>query len=602
MRITQKLEQEKNTFTQKIILPNGTEFDHYDTIKKISLHREGKFHNCDDPKAVFYPLGQEQEPHFSKKLGIAPRSFKIKASGDRSYYEGWVWNMKFRQWADTSGFTMDMDDLSDTTTAYGSTVKKLVPLEAYEDDGDAIEYDFQECDFTKLYFNTEKRPINSDTVIEEHELTEYELRKKTEWIAYLEAHGKTLDDVFEKAEKVGRNNIKDESNNPADSIIEKYKIYERVGEFMIDDGENKGGNDWSQHGVDITNGDPYYLHGFYCGTGDDEIVLWEEELEKDDCPYHDFHLTKYRDRFLGVGIYERLFDLQKLVNELCNYDREAARIASLLLLWSKNKGLQGLSVIRDMQSGRVLPEPLNQIDMRNPATSEFLAKLAVYEAKAQRLCLAPEPNDDTVRGQILSTNEITTAFRPARNRILYKMFDILKNKIMPAQIAKWNDEEILEIAEDDIDIQVYDEMAVRYKLNQYIAKEWKKGKNPSREDKARFLQNTINELEREGRRLTGMKDYFKDKQYTFTIDPFGNFDNNDKKSQVRQWAIGMIMSNPAVANLPYFKQELEDNGIPPHKVSTSQIAQIMQASIKPPQADTTAQKPDRILSQVKENG
>jgi hypothetical protein len=595
MRITERIKQEIQTFKMAYTLPNGLEHDHYDVLKRIEYAREGEFYDCDDDEAVYWPLGKDRAPHYSKKLNVDVKHFRPVALGDKHFYQGWILNMRFQRWAKDTGFSIDLDDLTDACTDYGSAVMKLVPAAEQGEDAEKTKYDLKECNLNKLYFDTSRRPINSGAIIEEHELTEYLLKRKNAWVEYLKGNGKTVKDVLEKAEKVSVGNENNESNNQTQTIVDKFKIYERVGEFELEEYEEKEAN---QHCVKF-NGEPKYLHGFYCGNGADEIVLWEEEIEPEDCLYYDFHTDKYKDRFLGVGVYERLFDLQRQVNELVNYNRDAAAVASLLLFYSNNSKIQGQNIIREAKSGNILGDKLEQMAIDNRFIDDFLNQLQAIEAKADKLCLIPEPGDDTVRGKVLTLNETASAFRSARNRILYRLFTLLEKKILPGLVEDWNEEDVMEIANDEVDIRVYDEVMLKFKMNQYIAREWARGVNPSMQDKQRFAQETIRTWDREGRRLEEMKGFFNFK-YGFKIDPFNELENQEMKNQTMQWIITTIMANPAAANLPYMRQFAEENGIHPHKMSTEEMQAIMQASVKQP--EPVGAKPDGILSQVKDNG
>jgi hypothetical protein len=114
-----------------------------------------------------------------------------------------------------------------------------------------------------------------------------------------------------------------------------------------------------------------------------------------------------------------------------------------------------------------------------------------------------------------------------------------------------------------------------------------------------FIENLIAKFDREGRIIEDMKGFFNF-DYGFTIDHFNEMENREEKNQVRQFLIGTMLANPAAANMPLFRQHAEENGITPHKMTVSDINQMMQASLKAPApADS---KPDAMLSQVKENG
>ena len=81
-----------------------------------------------------------------------------------------------------------------------------------------------------------------------------------------------------------------------------------------------------------------YYHYIGTGTGDQsvEIVMDEIKIDKktsrpEGFPYYDFHGERIKGRWLGLGVAERLFDIQEQVNTLINQNNEVNNIASLLL-------------------------------------------------------------------------------------------------------------------------------------------------------------------------------------------------------------------------------------------------------------------------------
>jgi hypothetical protein len=230
--------------------------------------------------------------------------------------------------------------------------------------------------------------------------------------------------------------------------------------------------------------------------------------------------------------------------------------------------------------------------------------MAMFENQADRLCMTPEvitgdklPGNATVRGQVMSLNMANSSFKSARDRLGFRLFVILTKKILPAEMKKWNDEDILEITENDTDVQMFDQIFINFKLNQFIAKNFRMGKNPSRQDKARYMEGLIKDLELKGRRLPGMKDFFKDLEINFKMNPTGENVNKEQRNEAMTVALGMFQANPAIINIPLFRQYLVENEISPFKLTTGQMQEYM-AMQSGKQEQSNQLKQDAILSQV----
>src|SRR3990167_7752740 len=411
MRLSEQIDLEVKTFDDVVTLSSGVSFDYRDMLKKINKHKRGKFHNCKDTDAVFWPLGMQRAPHFAKKLDIDTRHFQVEGYGDFNIYQAWVCNVRFRKWARDTGFANDLDDFGDALADFGSTALKFVDK---KDGG----YDLQECDLMKLWFDPTIKYFKGQTKVELHELEEHIVKNKEGW--------EDVNKAWDKAQIVDY--IETEKSDVVNNqIAQKRKFWERVGYFNVSyyENENLITGKYLENANKVANDDGSFIekskwkfmHTIHCGTGADEIVVFAEEIKEDEDVYVDLHISKYEDRWLRIGVYERLFDLQKVTGELVNYDRESQRIASLILFRSRNKKLVGSSVLNEAVSGLITDAELEQIGITNNALDDFVSKLGAYEQKADQLCMTPdiltgEGSDvKTFRGQAALTNMANSAFK-----------------------------------------------------------------------------------------------------------------------------------------------------------------------------------------------
>ena len=158
-------------------------------------------------------------------------------------------------------------------------------------------------------------------------------------------------------------------------------------------------------------------------------------------------------------------------------------------------------LLQQAKSGQIIAtRDLEQIGVDNRYFQYFTSEMMMIERQADLLCMTPEvstgnlPADATVRGQILSANEVTTAFEPIIDRIGFKMGKLLIDKIMPAITAEWNKEDIVEISENEYDIKVYDFYAMKYLLNEWLKQQFILGKNPTEEEQQLYIQKEVDVL------------------------------------------------------------------------------------------------------------
>lgn len=574
--LTDTIEKEIQSFKGTIFISKNNSFDHYDTIEKINNYRNDKFHKNTEIDTIFWNFAKARQPFFTKKLRLKQKNFKMYARGENNFYQGWIANMRWQKWARDSGFTLDLEDLKENVSIYGSVVMKLVSKESAKtiDDEEIDKYNIEPCYFTNLFYDTSVENIIDSVIIERHEMTEMQLRSKSKvWTA----DGKdTIDKAIKNADEV--------QGTTSDDVITKYIIFERTGEYIKKEGAK-----------------PKYMQFYVCGSGDKEVILFERELKKKDCPYIDFHLSAYQGRHLRVGLYERLFNIIKRGNRLVNENAEASKIASLLLLKSSEEDLIGVNLLQKAQSGQILDtRDLEQIGIDNRYFQYFINEMMMLERQADLLCMTPEvstgnlPSDATVRGQILSANEITTAFDSIVDRIGFRMVRVLMDKIMPAITAEWSKEDVIEISDSEYDVRVYDYYVIKFLQNKWLGTQVK---NPSPEEQKLFIQSETAKLNIEGRKLNKMKGFFNFK-YGFYMNPSGAIENKERKNEAYQVALGMKQNNPAIVNDPLFRQFLEDNNITPFRITQQEIDEFSQTQQRT--AQPQVKKEDKLLGAVKE--
>ena len=291
-------------------------YNQKETLDKIECYINNRYYNREDNDALFWNISNHRITHFAKLLSPDTKDFMPYGLGSLNHFQAWALRKNVIKWFDEERFYQILNDVSEGLATYGSQVWKK-----YKEKG---KEKIEEVKLQNLYFNQSVKYIkDADGIVEIHRLNKKELWDRADiW--------KNIGDVIKKCNK--------------ENEIEVWEFYGYYGE---------------------ENEKPEYKHVIGYGYGNDYIELWSEEVDKEDCPYIDFHLGRYRGRFLRVGVVERLFSLQARMNQLVNQNAQATEIASLLLLKSAQPDMMG-NVLEQAINGQIIPdETLQQIGIRD---------------------------------------------------------------------------------------------------------------------------------------------------------------------------------------------------------------------------------------------
>lgn len=520
-------------------------FNQRDIITRINAYINDKYLERDD--GLFWNISNSRIIHFAKLLGLDTKDFQPYAEGEHNMFQSWALRKKAKQWFRDSGFYQQLNDISEGEATYGSMVWKKYK------NGNKIE--LEECDLLNLYFDQTAKNIKDVDLVELHDLTEQQLwEKKNVW--------NNVQKVLDKKE-------------------ERYEIWEFWGYYIFDE-------------------EPVYKHIIGYGYGADEIILFDDkELNKKrDFPYYDFHLGRYRGRWLRVGVVERLFKLQERANQLVNQNSQATEIASLLLLRSASPDSVG-NVLEQAVNGQIIPdETIQQIGITNTGLQGFISELQMIEAQADKLCLTPEvvqgeqsPSGTPFRSLAIVNSAARSAFTAYRQNLGEKIAAILMTDIFPLLVKDWNKGSIIELAEDDEDIEMYDKAMINWMKKEYLLTIGPITPEVAQQIETE-LENTIKNI---GRKIE-LKENFFDFKYGLKMMPTDETIDKSATNDAMFNGLQMTMVNPAMVNIPLFKQYLENNGISWWKLTPKQIAEIQQGSTG--QQIPEPKEPDQLLAQA----
>jgi len=525
-------------------------YNQRETLRRINFYLNDKYLERDD-NAIFWNISATRIPHFAKLISPDTKDFMPYGKGQLNYWQAWALRKKVKDWFDTNSFYQTLNDTSLDLAIYGSAVWKK-----YKERG---ETEMEPVRLDNLYFDQSVECIDEADIVENHNLTLNELWEK--------------DGVWDNVQDV----IKQGNDTDRFEVWEYYGLYQE----QQDD-------------------KPQYKHVIGYGFGSEFIQLWDETITRDECPYYDFHVGPYKGRWMRCGVVERLFKLQERANQLVNQNAQTTEIASLLLLKSGNPDITG-NVIEQAQNGQIIgDETLQQIGITNTGLQQFLSEMQLIENQADKLCMTPQivqgeasPSNTTFRGIAVVNAGAVNAFRNDRQNLFEKIADILLKDIFPGLVKGWKKEELIEMAEDEEDVEAYDKA-----VKQYMAKEAMLNGTLVTPDVINQIGTTVDEnIGKVGRRIEPGPDFW-DFKWGFKMMPTDESVDKTAMNDAYFNALQMTLSNPAITQIPGFKQYCEDNGITPWKLTPAQQQQLMQGQQGGQQMPEPKQ-PDKLLSEAK---
>ena len=563
MNISSIVYKEIDSYKTSTWTVNGVPYSQCNTIDRISKYINSQFIGCDDPNAFFWNISNSRRILFAKSIDMDTKDFQMFGIGKTNYFQSWVLNALFKNWARNNGFTMTLDETTEATASYGSSVWK----KSKENNKTVL----KECSLKNLYFCPVVKNIIDTPVVELHYLTEGQIRKK---------YPEQAKDILMAADKAKGDDQKE---------VDSYEIWERWGEYEEDDNFT-------------------YRHFIGAGKGEEEVIILDETISTDsegkptDFPYYDFHLGRFEGRWLRIGVVERLFVLQERANTLVNQNAIITELASLPLFITSDSETSGNVLMSAVPGQVVTSSDLRQMPINNLVFNQFIAELEKIERQADELCFINEsisgetpPSGVPFRSLAVSSNAAKSTFKYIKASIGEKMAMVLKKEIIPEFIKTFKKENIIDIKEVDADIRMFDDILLSAERDKRNKEKIKAGVAYTLEDDEALKKDIAETVKREGRKIKLEPDFFN-LEWGIEMNATGDVVDKNTMNASIDSAIQDMIAAPAVVNTPIYQQKLENNGIPPFRLSVEeQMAIAGSTSSVPP-----AQTPDKLSQMINE--
>ena len=340
---------------------------------------------------------------------------------------------------------------------------------------------------------------------------------------------------------------------PAWWIDDKLKPGTKAGDKMTKSLFIVAGADWVQKNQD---GKP---------TSDLGVILFKSKWVKD-WPFKDFHYSKTKGRWLGIGIVEMLFDVQVRVNEMKNQKRVGMELDTMRLFQTKDKSIVR-NVLTDLQSGDLFVsnsgiEPINNSQSRF-SESEFKNEEDSYNNQTDKLSFAYEAlrGDTGDASTPLGTTQIavaqgTSVYAFKKENLSLFLQDYFNDLVMPQLIKDLNAEHIMRFTGNTQELQKLDEAASEVYANDVVKKKILAGQFATKEDFDQAKQMAVETYQKLGEnRFLKIKDaFYDDAEFEFDFLITNEQADPAKMATNIQAIIGELLpSSPMGVNDPRIK-------------------------------------------------
>lgn len=508
--IFSQIRQESSDFYDGYIsVVPGYSFNQYATLKRAHLYLNSKFENGGTymgKEPLFFNIVIPPCEVASRMLNVDTKHIRLYPTEARSVFSTFLLEKELKQWLKNSNMGVILNQIAEEAPRYGCVV-----LEKTKKGAEVV-------DLRKLINDpTVEKLKDSRFITTIHYMTPSQLRD-TGW-----------DNVEDAISRFGNVNameaFEDEYGNLNQMKSTPYiKVHKRYGE--VPEKWIKGGN--SEKLVRAL----FIVAGADDVVKDDEgkeiydngVVLFKSKWTKE-YPFKDFHYTKVKGRWLGMGIPEMLFDVQERINEIKNQKRVSMEMSSIHLFQTKDKTIVR-NVLTDLESGDILVSP-NGIE---PVVNEernlpaFKDEEESYKMQADRLSFAYEavrgesmPSSTPATNALIATQTATSVYGFKRENLTNMYREFFNDLVLPQLLSDLTPEHIMRFTGSAQELAKIDQAAAELYANDRIKESLLNGKMMSREEIEMAKELYIGLLKKGGdtRFLNVKENLYKDVQFEF---------------------------------------------------------------------------------------
>lgn len=519
-----RIRQESKGFYDSFISPvPGYSFNQYDTVKRCHLYRSSKFEDSTPylgRDKLFFNVVNPPCEVASKMLNVDTKDIRLWPTNPKSQFSTYLLEKELKLWLKTSEFGALLNQIAEEAPVYGSVVLEKTPTGATLVDIRRLRND-QWADTIER-----SRFVHVDAY-----MTPTELRDS----GWDETEVETAIARFgvSKGPDSWEDSAGDLNMQSATKLVKVTKRYGEVPAYMLDESLKPGtkSGDKAVRSLFIVAGaDEQFKAEDGRPVGEKGCTLYKARW-RGAWPFQDFHYTKQKGRWLGVGVIEMLLDVQVRVNELKNQKRLSMEITSLPLFQSPDRNVVR-NVLTDLLPGDLITSPGGITPIANEARdlSSYVEEEQSYAAQAEKLTFAYEavrgetPASSTPLGTTqIVTQQATSVFAFKRENLCLFLRAFFNELVMPQLLKDLTPAHIMRFAGTAAELLAIDRAAAEVEANARIKEAvMERGIVPTPEEVEAFKQQFV-EAQRKGgeSRFIRIKDAFYDDaefEFDFLID------------------------------------------------------------------------------------
>lgn len=560
------IRQERQDFLFNLIeIVPGYTFNQYYNIQKIHKYFNSHYYDGDyetingiTRKKVFWNIGKRRATIASKQIDIDTKDFLLISENQATEWNVNLLEKELKAWMQKEKYAKVLNQISEELPIYGSVV-----LRKTKEGAELIDLRYFFCEQSAQ--NLKKSRYN----IIKHLMTPEAMREMTDW-----------DNVKEAIEKFAVTSTKSYENGGQINIqhtTPEVEVYERFGEVPRSFFENDG----SMVG-DGSEADDDYVYGRWIVAGIDNvitiatinpeavsihapgIVLFKEQLKKEDMPLKECHFRKTRGRWQGIGIIEDLYEDQRMLNKTKDQEDKAQELASLILFQTATD-MVAKNVLTDVDNGEILKatSPINRLDNENKSLGamENIANAYEHHADLQTfnadMLGGQEPTKKATKGQFMSQiNGSTGVFEYLKQDYGLFLQEFIQDLVFPDLEKKIMSPHVLRYSGDMQEMQKIRDRAVQG----YLREEILNGRMPipTQQEYQALVQEWTLKYKKAGTKMwiAIEKDFFKNLDYELSLEVTG------EGKDVQTWlsnlmeVFNIVSANPILMENPLLKRIL----------------------------------------------
>lgn len=437
----------------------GYSFNQNNTLKRIHLYLNNRFENGGQylgRDLIFYNIVSSPCEVAMRMLNVDTKNIRLWPMNPKDYFSTFLLEKELKQWLKNSKMGQILNQIAEEAPRYGTVV-----LEKTKDGAEVV-------DLRRLILDpTVDEITDSRFVTTIHYMTPTQLRD-TGWDNVDVAIERFSNDSAAEPFEDQFGNLYQMNSTP---YIKVHKRYGEVPEYLLG-----GKSDKLVKALFIVAGAESQMRDATGNPiGEKGVILFSSPWRKE-WPYKDFHYTKIKGRYLGLGIVEALFDVQVRFNELKNTKRFSMELSSMHLFQTKDKSIMR-NALTDLQNGDIITSQngIEPIVNEERNLSAFKDEEQGYMMQADRLSFASEaingtpiPTSTPATNALIAQQGATSVYAFKRENLALFLQDFFNELVLPQLMKDLTPEHIMRFVGNSQELATLDEAAAEVHASDFI--------------------------------------------------------------------------------------------------------------------------------------